>query len=357
MNKNRKIWITPVIGLLSAAAAASAQDNDQPDQSQWLSTNRFSLSFRMGLNISGKFKNIGNSFSTGTPLAGNRRNPDGDPYNYDNGYVLTDSSGNFGGQTWNWGYDNANQVNSAANTISFNRTVATGLPSEMSGNGSPYIGPELTYDYTIGKKNDMSFGVEAAVNFMPIGFNSGGTVNATLSQQTDTYSYTPGTTPPPAPYQGSRGGPGFVINVPATSSTTVLIPGATFIAHQHLNANLWGVRLGPCIEWPMTRKLDVFLSGGMAAGLLNASASWDETLILPSGAGSLTAHGSGHDTSLLWGYFVGAELAYQFTSHWGVEGGAQLQDLGVYDHNFGGRVLELDLSDSIFVHGGISYSF
>jgi hypothetical protein len=40
-----------------------------------------------------------------------------------------------------------------------------------------------------------------------------------------------------------------------------------------------------------------------------------------------------------------------------VEAGVQFQDLGLYDHNFGGRSVELDLSKSIFLHAGVSFSF
>jgi len=323
-------------------------------------TNRLTLSLRYGLNISGKFRNVGSSFSSGTPLAAGRRTPNGDPYNYDNGYVLTDISGNFGGQTWYWGYDSASQVNAGANTIAFNHTVATGLPSQNSSGDSAYVGAELAYDYELGVKEDwhhLRYGVEGAANFMPIEFNSGGHFNAMLSQRTDTYSYASGTTPPTAPYHGSFGGPGFVINVPPISSTTALIPGATLIAQQHFEANLWGFRLGPYAEWPISRKLDLYFTGGLAAGLIDGEASWKETLVLPGGGGSLAASGSGQDLGLLWGYYLSLEAAYRLTERWSVEAGAQFQDLGAYSHDFGGRTAELDLSQSIFVHAGIGYSF
>ena len=336
----------------------------RPIEASWrnndYSTNRFTLSARFGLNIPGKFKGVGSAFSSGTPLSASRRTPNGDPYNYDNGYVLTDISGNYGSQSWYWGYNNASQVNSSANTVAFNHTVATGLPSENSGDDSPYVGAELTYDYELGVKEDwhhLRYGLEGAVNFLPVEFNSGGRYNATLSQRTDTYSYTPGTTPPTAPYQGSYGGPGFVINVSPVNSTTALVPGATFLAQQHFDANLWGFRLGPYVELPVSERLDLFLTGGLAVGLLDGEASWKETLTLPGGAGSLTASGGGSDTSLLWGYYLGLNAAYQFTERWSVEAGVQYQNLGTYNHNFGGREAELDLSKSLFIHAGIGYSF
>ena len=336
----------------------------RPIEDSWkisaYATNRFTLSARFGLNLSGKFKGVGSAFSSGTPLSAGRHTPQGDAYNYDNGYVLTDISGNAGGQSWYWGYDNASQVNSGANTIAFNHTVAIGLPSQNSGNDSTSVGAELTYDRELGVRENwhhLRYGVETAFNYAPIEFNSGGVFSAILSQRTDTYSYTSGTTPPPAPYQGSFGGPGFVINVPPISSTTTLIPGATFLAQQHFEANLWGFRLGPYIEYPLSKKLDVFFTGGLAVGLIDGNASWKETLILPGGAGSLTANGGGSDISLLYGYYLGLNAAYQLTERWNVEAGVQFQDLGTYDHSFGGRQLALDLSNSIFIQAGVGFSF
>jgi len=66
------------------------------------------FSTRFGLNISARFKSV--SASPAAAAAGPRTTPDGDPYNYDNGYVLTDVSGNEGGQTWYWGYDGSDQI-------------------------------------------------------------------------------------------------------------------------------------------------------------------------------------------------------------------------------------------------------
>src|SRR6266850_1931008 len=69
-------------------------------------TNRFTFSARFSLNIKAKFQNVGSVLP-----ASPRTTPDGANYNYDDGYVLTDVSGNFGGQTWNWGYDdNVSQI-------------------------------------------------------------------------------------------------------------------------------------------------------------------------------------------------------------------------------------------------------
>src|SRR5262245_46217918 len=64
--------------------------------------NRIGLSYRMGLNISAKFKKLGGlQLSDPGPATGSTYNR-----TYDNGYNLVDSSGNNGGTTWNWGYQN-----------------------------------------------------------------------------------------------------------------------------------------------------------------------------------------------------------------------------------------------------------
>jgi len=361
MKKNNRAWSVPVSGVLLLATAVSAE---QDLQTYLNSTNRVTLSLRFGLNISGKFKGLGSSFASGAPLAAGRRTPNGDAYNYDNGYVLTDVSGNAGGMTWYWGYDKAGQVNAGANTVAFDRTVAIGLPSEKSSDDSPYVGAELTYNYEMfrDKWRHLNYGLEFAVNYMPISFSSGGLYNATLSRVTDTYSYASGTTPPgysnpsELPYQGSFNGPGFLLNSTPSSSVQSFVAGQ-FLAQQHFDANLWGFRVGPYIEMPVSEKWNLHLSGGLAVGLIDAEASWKETLTVNADNSSRTVSGGGHDTDVLWGYYIGLNAAYQFNDRWAVEAGVQFQDLGTYSHNFGGRTAELDLSGSVFVHVGISYSF
>lgn len=55
-----------------------------------------------------------------------------------------------------------------------------------------------------------------------------------VSRLTDTYPFTPGTTPPIAPptYQGSYDGPEFVIGATPTNSTTLFVPNGATITGQ-----------------------------------------------------------------------------------------------------------------------------
>jgi hypothetical protein len=367
MKRIHRNWTAPVSGTLLFVTAVSAE---QDLQTYLNSTNRVTLSLRFGLNVSGRFKGRSGGLNPAfaSALANGRRTPEGDAYNYDNGYVLTDISGNAGNQTWYWGYDSSSQVNLANNTIAFDRTALSSLPGGGSGgqDDSSRLGAELAYDYELGMKENwhqLRYGLELAVNWMPVSLNHQGSYAVARTRFTDTYSYTPGTTPPgygvpsELPYQGSYAGPNFVINVPPISSVSTPAASAAFLVQQHFDANLWGFRVGPYLEMPLSKRWSLHLSGGLAVGLLDGDASWRETLALPGSPKPVTSQGGGSDTELLWGYYVGLQAAYQINDRWGVEAGVQFQDLGLYDHNFGGRAVELDLSKSIFLHAGISYSF
>jgi hypothetical protein len=355
MKKNHYQRALTAAGFFAVAATASVQSSSavQPDDKIYQdSTNRFTLSVRFGLNINAKFKGIGGSLNPA-------KNPNGQ---YDDGYVLTDVSGNAGNQTWNWGYDKSSQVNSVNNTVSFDRTTAVANGSSSSGNSGSgaMTGFELAYDRQLGVKEDwhnMRYGIEAAFNYTPIDINQTSTFGVTASQQTDTYGYTPGTTPPSAPYRGSFGGPGFVINTPRTGTSTAVVPNATVTTQDSFDANLWGLRLGPYVEFPFGKKqqLTLSLSAGLAVGLLDANESWKQTITI--GGSSTASHGGGEDFSALWGFYAGLNADYQFTEHWGIAGGVQFQDLGTYNHNFDGREVSLDLSKSVFFLVGVSYNF
>jgi len=198
---------------------------------------------------------------------------------------------------------------------------------------------------------------------MPVSFSSAGTTGVTLTHVTDTYSFSTGTTPPgysdpsELPYQGTFQGPNFLLNVPPIRSVDSLVSGATFLMQQKFDANLWGLRLGPYLELPLSKHWSVHLSGGLAVGLLDGTGSWTGTLTMPDRVTSVSASGGGDDTALLWGGYVDLQAQYQFNERWGVEAGVQFQDLGTYSHNFGGSIAQLDLSKSIFLHAGVNVSF
>jgi hypothetical protein len=353
-------WTLPLTGIVLFGAAASAEQDQNDD---WISTNRITLSFRYGLNIKTKFSGIGSSFTSGSMYGSGRRTPNGDPYNYDNGYVLTDSTGNALNLTTYWGYDNtAAQYNPGAGTVAFQRTTAAGNNGAVSSSGDKsYPGFEIAYDRELFVKDDwhnMRFGLEAAFNYMNISLDNTSSFGTTVATTTDTYQL-PGTTPPGAPFQGTfDGSPGgySLLGVPRISTLPGLPAGATVLSQDHFDADLWGGRLGPYVELPLSRKLFLRASGGLAVGFLSGNESWTQT-VTPTSGSPVTNSGGGDTTDTLWGYYASLDATWQMNRRWALEGAVQFQDLGKFNHTFEGRQVELDLSNSLFLLLGISYSF
>ena len=122
------------------------------------------------------------------------------------------------------------------------------------------------------------------------------------------------------------------------------------------DGHLWGVHLGLYGEHRLGERWLTSLSGGLAMGILNADVSWSESANLPGG-GTVSSSGSGSDSDVLFGFYLGAAAAYDVGRNWSVIGGVQYQFLGDYKGNFDGRTVEVDFSGSIFVTLGISKTF
>lgn len=343
MKKNHYSLAVPLTGvlLLSAGVPAFAQYLDQPTLA---STNRLTLSLRYGLNMHAKFMGIGSA---------------GGPGHYSDGYVLTDSTGNYLGYTSYWGYDNPAQYNQAANTFSFHNAVGGGNAASSADQDISEPGVELTYDRQLGVKEDwhrLRYGVEGALNYMKISLNNSSSYHANVATENYTFGGIPGQIPSAGhrgSYNGNGGNPVLVYAGSPGASTS-----GTLSSSDSFDADLWGGRLGPYAELPFGDKqqFTILLTGGLAVGLINASENWKQTLALDGGGTSTTA-GGGNDVGVLWGWYAGATANYQFTDHWGLSASVQFQDLGTYNHSFGGRTAQLDLSQSVFFELGVSYSF
>jgi hypothetical protein len=316
----------------------------------------FSFSARVGFNISARFRNPGKiSFGNST-----RTTPDGLTYNYEDGYVFADSSGEGSGSTWNWGYDNsATQV--SGNNVLLNKTVSVGDISSPWINMDPAVGGELTYRHEFGEfpqLRDLRWGFEAAGSLVNIRANDHRTYGGKATRQTDAYAFESGATPPDAtpdsPYQGTFNGPGFIIGDTPVSSTLSSSP-ATISGNRRLDTDLWGFRLGPYAEIPLGTNFNLSLSGGFAGALLDVGTSWNETLSV--GMSQYPFSGSGRDHEWRMGYYIAGNAEWMFANDWSLNGGVQFQSLSDYSHAISGRTIEIDLSKSIFVTLGLAYHF
>lgn len=349
MKRNQIIQAVVAMTGLLATLTVSAQSNP--------ATNRLTFSARFALGVSAKFSGT-------APIAvpaPTRTAPHGENYNYDDGYVLPDSSGSGDGYTWYWGYDNsASQVDSANHTILLSRSASSTQLRSPEMDDAPSLGAELNYSHELGTTKHFRFGYEAAVNYLNISLSGGG-YNLRAPRTTDAYAYPSEATPPGATpgnvYQGSFDGPGMVIGTTPVSSTTTMGTIGTVTGSRSLDADLWGGRVGPYLEYYLNDDVSVSLSGGLALGWVNNSVAWNETVNFIGGGSLAPDIGRGSDDALLWGFYVSANAYWRLSEHWSAAGSLQFQDLGTYEHTFGTRKAELDLSHSLFVTIGLSYNF
>lgn len=324
-------------------------------------TNRITLSARFGFGISAKFSGAGSASAIAIPLSA-RTTPNGDAYNYDDGYVLPDVSGSGDGLTWYLGYDdNSSQVNAGGNTILLSRNTGTATLSSPDTSDTG-LGAEITYTRQWRTNEHFKFGFEAAGNFINTSIRAVNPYSLQGTRITDAFAYFAGTTPPTAtpgsPYLATFNGPGFVMGTNIVSSITTVGSVGTVTGSRNLEADLWGARLGPYLEYYLDDEetFSLGVSGGLAIGYLTTDVSWNETIAF-NGGGSITDTGSGSDSSFRLGFYIAANAYWRMDENWGLAGSLQYQNLGTYSKVFGTRKVELDLSKSIFVTVGISYSF
>jgi hypothetical protein len=317
------------------------------------SLNRFSLGYQMGFNIKTSFRNFG---SFANPFT--RRTLDGDLYNYDNGYVFPDSGTVNSGLTHYWGYqgftyDGSSQL-PGNGTIQMQRARSRGLSSGDT-DDSPYSGVELTYQRQLGRTAHFRWGVESALNYMSVSVQDDQPLRGHASLQTDAFSLlVPENELPPAPYTGRKSTPGVVIGATpsgARSSIPELVTGS-----RQLNADLFGFRAGPYLEIPLSRKWSVALSAGLSLADINSDFRYTQTI--QTGAETFpTTRGSSSHSDLLAGWYAQGKASYALTKATGLFASVQFQDLGQYSHTLQGKEAVLDLSKSVFVTLGLSYSF
>jgi hypothetical protein len=351
----KSTWLTRSllpIALIGSLPASAETWFLQPPTPQ--SLNRFGASFRAAFNVDVEFQNVG-AFAA---LPG-RLTLDGDSYNYDDGYVLEDSSQNTGGFTRYWGYDSASQVPGDGtilmSTYSSAGTTARGDDDEV------HPGVEITYSRILGGNNTWRWGLETAFNYMNVSVRDSGAASASVTRQSDAYPLPPlegggFVNPPPAPYQGRydlqpEGNP-VIGATPVSSSTSTLM--AAVNGTRRFDADVLGYRLGPCLEVDLGEDLTLAVSGGFALAYVESKFSFTEAISVP-GAAPVSGSGSHHD----WqpGGYVAGNLVYDFNSTWGVFAGAQYQNVGKYAQSQNGRKATLDLSKSIFVVVGANISF
>jgi hypothetical protein len=325
---------------LATPFAARGQSDGDPE---W---NHFGVDFRLGLNIKAKFGNIGASTSQPAPPSSG-----GVDHTYADGFVRIDSSGDRGGLTWNWGYENASQVN-AQGTLLMHATSTDGATS--SANDNPRLGFEASYARDLAHFHSGRWGLKLALGYTDVQIRDTQPLQGNANLITDAYSVGR-ITPPLAPYAGSFSGPGPVIGDTPTRAATTIPGGAVITGSRQLDIWLYDLRLGPYLELPLFERLTFQVGSGFAAGLVDSTFSSSDTTT--TSAGKVQAAGTGQRTGSLVGFYGEAGLAYQVVHDASVFAGWQFQYLGEFNQNSAGRVAQLDLRRSIYFVVGVQWHF
>jgi opacity protein-like surface antigen len=318
--------------------------------------NRIGIAYQMGLNMTVDFRRLGGlALSDPGPAIGTAVNR-----TYDNGYNRVDVSGNAGGLTWHWGYENQNSAQGDNLALQSYSTPANGLSKNRE--GDPQHGIEVFFQRELRRGKHWRLGAEAAFGYTAISIRDDRTLKATAYRTNDTYGLG-GVIPPLAPYHGTMEGPGpLIASEPSSRSVDVLARSATVTGEREINSDVFMIRLGPYLEVPLMEKLSLFGNAGLNLAVSHTEFKFRETVTISDPINDINLvssrrHGSGSQTDFLVGAYAGGGFEYALTERLTFIAGARYQAAGRSLTQKGGRQALLDLGSSIVLSFGATYSF
>ncbi len=302
----------------------------------------FRLGALLGLNISADFKMSGNFGVGGTP-----------PGVYSDGYVQADNTGNAGGFTSNWGYQNASQV--SGSTLTMHSATSFSASGSDRENDDYSLGFDLGYGNSYWRWGDARIGWEFGFGWLAIGITDDHTLPASANQ-TAFHFDTGGIVLPTPGYQGtadSKGAPTIAAS-PSSQSETVL-PGA-LSGSRKLDVSLFTFKLGPSVYFDLGQSFGLYASVGPALGLVSGDYKFNESIIIDQSSTPNT--GRFGVTSLVYGGYASAVLVYHVPSERADHYlGAQYLPLTDATASSGGREVRLNLTGQVNISAGINWTF
>ena len=345
---NGPVIITPDATAPAPSAAQPAPPPDAWDRfwkiekvsdDEWV--HHFRLGAIAGLNISANFKEKGVFNINGNNAANGI---------YDDGYVRIDNTGNAGGYTGYWGYNNASQYDANKQTLTFQSATAYTVNYNTNINGSGFAGAEMAYGGNLLKWADTRIGWDFGLGVLPINITDRNPMSATVNKTYYTFS-TAGIVVPTAPYQGGPGGVGEpTILTNYTTSTSVSTE--TITGSRNLDVILFTLRLGPTLYWDLNEDFGLMIGGGPALGIVSGSLRYDEII-----GSSTTSKGKVDGTDVVYGWYANAMLTYHVEKGGDLYVGAQYMPLGNATISGGGREARLNLRGQVYVTAGVNWTF
>jgi hypothetical protein len=320
--------------------AASTFMRSPSDTDDW--TRHLRVGALVGMNISAKFSMNGTfGVSGNNPAQGI----------FDDGYVRVDNTGDVGGGTTYWGYDNASQLNGT--TLAMHAATSFSANSDTKADGGAFPGFELAYGDNISDWKHARIGWEAGFGLLPIKITDNSAMSATVNQST--YTFNVGNVIiPQAPYFGNPSGSSVVIPDTASATNQTLTAGTVTGTHA-LDVMLYTLRLGPTLDWDLSRRVGLSLGAGPAVGIVSGDYKYNEVIT----AGGVSANNSGKigGTDFVYGGYANALVMYHVVDHGDIYAGVQFMPMSNATIGGGGREGQLNLTGQLYFSVGINCPF
>ncbi len=277
----------------------------------------------------------------------------GQNHEYDDGYVRLDATGNNGGLTWNWGYENAGQL--AGQRLYFHSTQSYSASGNARANGDAQVGFDSAYDGRLFPLWGGSFGWELGFGVMPIKIGDTQPMTASGTRIVHSFDASGIDALPTAPYQGGFTGPSVTIGDSATAEPNQSV-SALLTGSRTVDVVLYNFRLGPTLQWEVHPRLALAVSAGAAFGIASGGLEYDETLVFADGS---TAQNRGEvgDTELVYGGYLAGTLMYHAVKHGDLYVGMQYMPLTSASFSGGGREATLQMSGGLYFSVGLNWPF
>jgi hypothetical protein len=323
------------------ALLANQTQAQSPYDPAW--TRNFRIGALAGMNIKGDFS-LNGQFNVG----GNA------PGVYDDGYVLVDATGNAGGYTTYWGYQDAAQYDAGTGALLMHSS--TGFTANSSGEGQEdfALGFDLAYNWMFKRWERARLGMEFGFGWLPISLKDDAATSATVDRLTYSFN-TGGILMPTAPYNGGSSGIGPAIRDTATlvgsDTTSGLLTGARV-----LNASLYNFRLGPAFFYDVSSRVGLTASLGPAVAIVDETYKFNETLTFTDGSSSRN-RGSFSGTDVIYGGFLNLTATYHVEDGGDLYLGVQYMPMSGSTLSEGGRRVDLDFSGQVYFSFGVNWWF
>ena len=318
------------------------------DTDDW--TRHFHIGGIVGLNVSAKFS-LNGTFG----ISGN--NPaDGI---YDDGYVREDQTGNAGGYTSFWGYNNASQYNAAAGTLEMHSSTSFTASGSSQQDGGPFPGFDMAYGDNLWYWKHARVGWELGFSLLPVTIKDSSPMSVMVNQTTYTYNVknSLGIPLPEAPYQGNSSGLGSIIPDTSTPPNTHNSLSGMVTGTQELDLEVYTLRLGPSFYWDVNDYLGFSFGAGPAVGLVSGNYKFNQIVSVPSTGTSVHDSGEISSTQVTYGGYVNGMLLYHVINDADFYLSTQYMPMGSTTFSEGGREGKLNLGGQIYISLGINWPF